>query len=121
MSGFLDMVARDNVNVFLNLDEFAKDRTIRYNGNTYADVACVVTSIKEQDRNTLMSDHSQGLYRATSVLHCTRDALDGYMPEKGARLDLSDEDGPTFFWSYYVAASGIAEGMLRVELEAQDE
>lgn len=32
---FKDMVAEDNRNVFLNLDEFAERRTIIYDGVTY--------------------------------------------------------------------------------------
>lgn len=32
MSGFKDMVARDNFGVFLNCDEFAEKRTVKYDG-----------------------------------------------------------------------------------------
>lgn len=35
MSGFKDMVARDNFGVFLNCDEFAEKRTVKYDGATY--------------------------------------------------------------------------------------
>ena len=117
MSGFLDMVAQDNVNVFLNLNEFAKTRTIIYDGETYEDVACVVNGLHEDKRNTTVSDHAQGLYKVTQVLHCTRDSLGGNQPEQGSKLLISDEDEPTFFWEYYVASSNNEEGMLRVELE----
>ena len=34
MSGFKDMVARDNFGVFLNCDEFAEKRTVKYDGAT---------------------------------------------------------------------------------------
>lgn len=37
MSGFKDMVAKDVHSVFLNLDEFAEKRTIRYDGEEYQD------------------------------------------------------------------------------------
>ena len=121
MSGFLDMVARDNVNVFLNQNEFAKARTIIYDGVTYEDVSCVVNGFNERDRAQGYSDHEQGMYRITSILHCTKESLGGCQPEKGAALKISDEDDPTYFWSYYVATSNVEEGMLRVELEAIDE
>lgn len=39
MSGFKDMVARDNFGVFLNCDEFAEKRTVKYDGATYEDIA----------------------------------------------------------------------------------
>lgn len=117
MSKFLDMVAADNVRVFLNLDEFAKTRTIIYDGETYADVACVVNGFNESDRTTSVYDHAQGLYKVTQVLHCTKEALGGNQPEQGAKLRISDEDTPSFFWDYYVASSNVEEGMLRVELE----
>ena len=38
MSGFKDMVARDNFGVFLNCDEFAEKRTVKYDGATYEDI-----------------------------------------------------------------------------------
>ena len=121
MSGFLDMVARDNVNVFLNLNEFAKPRTIVYDGVTYTDVPCVVNGFNESKRNTTASDHSMGMYKVTSILHCTKESIGGVQPEQGTRLKISDEDDPTFFWEYYVASSNVEEGMLRVELEGMYE
>lgn len=42
MSGFKDMVARDNFGVFLNCDEFAEKRTVKYDGATYEDIAILV-------------------------------------------------------------------------------
>ena len=121
MSAFLDMVADDNVNVFLNLDEFAKERDIIYDGVTYEAVPCVVNGFNEDRRNTTVSDHAQGLYRITQILHCTKESLGGNQPEQGAKIQISDEDDPTFFWDYYVAASNNEEGMLRVELEGMYE
>ena len=41
MSGFKDMVADDVHAVFLNLDEFAQKRTIRYDGEEYQDIPIV--------------------------------------------------------------------------------
>ena len=70
MSGFKDMVARDNFGVFLNCDEFAEKRTVKYDGATYEDIPIVLSGLKEKDRRQLMSDHAQGLYIVSSVLHC---------------------------------------------------
>ncbi|MFQ7009971.1 MAG: hypothetical protein ACLRRN_03355 [Oscillospiraceae bacterium] len=60
MSGFKDMVARDNFGVFLNCDEFAEKRTVKYDGATYEDIPIVLSGLKEKDRRQLMSDHAQG-------------------------------------------------------------
>ena len=110
MSGFKDMVAADIHNVFLNTDEFAELRTIRYDGEEY------------QDRRQLQSDHVQGLYLVTSVLHCALSDLGGKQPEKGGRIEVNDEEGGGgFFRRFYVASSVCEMGMLRVELEAIDE
>lgn len=122
MRGFKDMVARDTQAVFLNLDEFAEKRTIKYDGSTYEDIPIVLAGLKEQDRRQLVSDHAQGLYLVSSVLHCAIDDLGGNQPEKGQRIKINDEEsGGGFFWEFYVASSVCEMGMLRVELEAIDE
>lgn len=84
MSGFKDMVARDNFGVFLNCDEFAEKRTVKYDGATYEDIPIVLSGLKEKDRRQLMSDHAQGLYIVSSVLHCALSDLGGVQPERGS-------------------------------------
>lgn len=122
MSGFKDMVAQDIHGVFLNLDEFAEKRTIRYDGAEYMDIPIVISGLKEQDRRQLQSDHAQGLYLVTSVLHCALTDLGGNQPEKGQRIRINDQEGGGgFFREFYVASSVCEIGMLRVELEAIDE
>ena len=122
MSGFKDMVARDNHGVFLNNSEFAEMRTIKYDGATYSDIPIVLSGMKEKDRRQLMSDHAQGLYLVSSVLHCAMSDLGGAQPEKGQRIKINDrEGGGGFFREFYVASSVCEMGMLRVELEAIDE
>ena len=122
MSNFKEMVAVDNHNVFLNLNEFADRRTVCYDKITYQDIPVVLTGLKEQDRRQLVSDHAQGLYLVTSVLHCALSDLGGNQPEKGMRIKINDQEGGGgFFQEFYVASSVCEMGMLRVELEAIDE
>lgn len=122
MSGFKDMVANDNQSVFLNLGEFAERRTVQYDGAVYQDIPIVLSGLKEKDRRQLVSDHVQGLYLVSSVLHCAISDLGGNQPEKGQRIKINDEEGGGgFFREFYVASSVCEMGMLRVELEAIDE
>lgn len=122
MSGFRDMVASDIHGVFLELDEFAERRTIQYDGAAYQDIPIVLSGLKEKDRRQLVSDHVQGLYLVSSVLHCAISDLGGKQPEKGQRIKINDEEGGGgFFREFYVASSVCEMGMLRVELEAIDE
>ena len=122
MSGFKDMVAKDVHSVFLNLDEFAEKRTIRYDGEEYQDIPVVLSGRKERERRQLQSDHLQGLYLVSSVLHCALSDLGGNQPEKGQRIKINDQEGGGgFFREFYVASSVCELGMLRVELEAIDE
>ena len=63
---FKDMVAADIRKVFLNTDEFAELRTVRYDGMDYdgpehRGIPIVLTGLKEQDRRQLVTDHAQGL------------------------------------------------------------
>lgn len=127
---FKDMVADDNRKVFMNVDEFAEYRTIIYDEVTYdgaedydgKGVPIVLTGLKEKDRTTIQSDHAQGLYRVTAVLHMRIDDLGGNQPEKGAKISINNqENGGGFFREFYVAFSDCEMGMLRVELEAFDE
>lgn len=122
MSGFKDMVAADNASVFMNVDEFADLRTVIYDGVTYSDVPIVLTGLKEQEHTTTATDHTQGLYRVTAVLHMRIDDLGGNQPEKGTKISINDcEGGGGFFREFYVAFSDCEMGMLRVELEGIDE
>lgn len=122
MSGFQEAVAQDVHGVFLNVEEFAQIRTVRYDGQEYRDIPIVLSDRKEEARRQLQSDHVQGLYRVSAVLHCARSDLGGKQPEQGARLSVNNrEGGGGYFRSFYVAASGCEMGMLRVELEAMDE
>lgn len=122
MSGFKDMVAADTHGVFLSLDEFAERRTILYDGEAYRDIPIVLSGLKEKDRRQLVSDHVQGLYLVSSVLHCAMTDLGGNQPEKGQRIKINDQEGGGgFFREFYVASSICEMGMLRVELEAIDE
>lgn len=124
---FKDMVAADIRKVFLNTDEFAELRTVRYDGVDYdgpehRGIPIVLTGLKEKDRRQLVTDHAQGLYLVASVLHCALEDLDGKQPEKGQRISINDEEGGGgFFREFYVASSVCEMGMLRVELEAVDE
>lgn len=119
---FKNMVAADNLNVFMNIEEFADLRTVRYDDVIYTDVPIVLTGLKEKDRSAAGSDHAQGLYRVTSVLHIRIDDLGGKQPERGTKISINDREGGLgFFRDFYVAASVCEMGMLRVELEAIDE
>lgn len=116
---FKDMVARD-LALFLNTDEFGETRTIVYDGERYEDIPVVLTSIKEKDRVQLISDHAQGLYVVSMILHCAQKDLGGEHPEKGQKIRIYDEDG-TYYKDFYIGTSGREMGMLRLELEAIDE
>ena len=122
MSGFKDMVTADIPNVFFNTDEFAEKRTVEYDGERYVDIPIVLSGLKEQERRQIQSDHVQGLYLVSAVLHCARFDLGGNQPEKGNRIRINDTEGDGgFFKEFYVASSVCEMGMLRVELEAIDE
>ena len=95
MSGFKDMVAQDNASVFLNAAEFAELRTVIYDGDTFPDIPIVLSGLKEKERGRRReSDHAQGLYLVTAVLHCRIEDLGGKQPEKGTRMASQPESDP---------------------------
>ncbi len=115
---FKDMVEEDNAAVFLNLDEYADEHDISFDGNAYEAVPCVISKLKEKDRTIPTKDHAQGIYLVSSIFHCRAEDLDGNIPEKGRRFSICEDD----FWrDYYVAQSSCDMGMVRLELEAMEE
>ncbi len=120
MSGYKDMVEADNKNVFVNASEFADIHTVIYDETAYEDIPIVLTGLKEKDRRQLIttSDHAQGLYLVSSVMHCAASDIGGVVPEKGTKIKINDGD---FYREFYVASSVNEVGMIRVELEAIDE
>ena len=119
---FKDMLADDIHNVFLNVDEFAEKRTVEYDGERYEDIPIVLSGLKEKDRRQLASDHVQGLYLVSSILHCALEDLGGKQPEKGQPISINNEEGGGgFFQTFYVVSSVCEMGMLRVELGAIDQ
>ena len=118
MSGFKEMIAADNRNVFINATEFAENHTVIYDGTTYENIPIVLSGIKEKDRRQLVSDHIQGLFLVSAVMHCVASDLGDVVPEKGRKIKINDGD---FFREFHVASSVNEAGMIRVELEAIDE
>lgn len=119
MSTFREIVAADNHEIFMNLEELAEKRSVRYDGTLYEGVSVVLMGAEEQARKQLTHDHAEGLYRVTDVLYCPGDSLGGRTPEQGSTLELS-VDG-VFFHRYRVERSVCELGMLEVELEAIEE
>ncbi len=117
---FKEMAAVDIHSVFLNPEEFAEKRTVEYDGERYEDIPVVLSGLHEKDRRQLASDHVQGLYLVSTVLHCALSDLCGHQPEKGQRIRVRGEGGG-FFREFYVASSVCEMGMLRGELEAINE
>ena len=115
---FKDMLAGDIHNVFLNPEEFGEKRTVEYDGERYEDIPVVLSGLKEKDRRQLVTDHVQGLYLVSSVLHCALEDLGGKLPKQGDGLEIATREGGKFFQKYYVVASTCHMGMLHVELEA---
>lgn len=121
MSRFKDMVARDVRKVFLNTDEFAETRTIRYDGEEYPDIPVVLEGPVQEKRNRLTDDHIRGLHMITATLYCAQEDLGGRVPEQGSGLEITTREGGKFFQKYYVVASTSHMGMLHVELEAMEQ
>lgn len=118
MSKFKDMVDRDIHKVFLNTDEFAEKRSIRYDGVEYLDVPIVLEGPVQEKRSRLADDHIRGLHMVTAVLYCAQRDLDGKVPKQGTAIEVTSREGGRFYQKYYVVASTSLMGMLHIELEA---
>ncbi len=119
LTDFQKMLVTHNGSTFCNPAEFGRHRTVEYDGETYKNVRCVITKSQAKDRATASVDHTQGIYLVTAKFHCPLEDLDGIVPEKGGRIDISDDTG--FMRRYYVALSACEENMVRLDLEGIDE
>ena len=118
---FKDILNQDVNDVFMNTDEFAENRTVRYDGNTYADIPVVMDGPKESAREQSVNNHEQGLYLVTDIMHVALSDIGGIQPEKGCIIEVNTREGGLFFRRYYIALSQNTVGMIRMELEAIDE
>ena len=126
MSGFKDMLNRDIHKVFLNVDEFAERRTVKYDGETYdgpehEGIPVVLIGPVDKEREQLKDDHVQGLHLVTHTLYCALEDLGGKLPKQGKCIQINTREGGKFFRKYYIAASALEVGMLHVELEEMDD
>lgn len=120
---FKDMIGEDIANVFLNTDEFAEIRTVKYNGKVYEDIPIVLTKAKEMKRPVTVNDHAEGIHRVAATANIAISDLNGVIPEQKQIISIDDGEalGEPFFCRYRVLTSECEAGMLVLELEAFDE
>ena len=97
MSGFKDMLNRDIHKVFLNVDEFAERRTVKYDGETYdgpehEGIPVVLIGPVDKEREQLKDDHVQGLHLVTHTLYCALEDLGGKLPKQGKSIQINTRD-----------------------------
>ncbi|MGN0444242.1 MAG: hypothetical protein ACI4F5_06490 [Acutalibacteraceae bacterium] len=118
---FKDMVETDNKSIFLNCDEFAEKRTVRYDGEIFKDIPVVLTKVKQSKKSVVGT--MEGVHLISAVVHISLSDLNGIIPEQHGWIDISDGEalGRTFFQRYRITTSDCEMGMVVLELEAFDE
>lgn len=117
---FKDCVAADAFKTFLNQEEHAETRTVRYNGEVYENVPVIEDSMDEVSRSNSAirrQDYAQGLLKREVTLFCAAESLGGVMPERGTYLEVSEGASATVFHKYRVVEASKEVGMYRLELE----
>ena len=128
MSGFRDMVAADNVNVFLNCDEFADRRVViydgvRYDGADHDGIPMVLTRLQQSKTPVPVTSHWDGLRTVSARAHFALADLGGVLPHEGEWIRITDGTalGEPYFRRYLIVTSGEAMGMVTLELEAKED
>ncbi|MGN1118528.1 MAG: hypothetical protein ACI4RU_07930 [Acutalibacteraceae bacterium] len=118
---FKGMVETDNKNIFLNCDEFAEKRTVKYDGETYTDIPVVFTKVKQSKKSVVGT--MEGVHIVSAVAHLSLSDLNDIVPEQHSWIEFSDGEalGRTFFRRYRILTSDCEMGMVLLELEAYDE
>lgn len=117
---FLDQVAADNANVFMNDAEFAAPLDVKYDGVIYAGIPVVLTRLKQSKLPVPVTDRTEGLRKLSATAHFLLSDLGGVKPEEGAWIFIEDGTalGGKFMRRYKVVTSADNMGMLALELEA---
>ena len=114
---FKDVVEQDNRDVFLNIEEFAEYRTVKYDGVTYKHIPVLLSNIRESQFN-VSRNNMEGIHRATELACFNLKDINGVFPEQGTRISISDYIVPTFFRDYKIITSLEEAGMVVLELGA---
>lgn len=115
---------RDIRSVFLNTEEMAECRTIRYDGVTYENIPVVEVGPKEGKRSSVIqmqNDYGQGLFKRSITIYCNERDLSGSKPEQGSMLYINEKPEGNFFHKFRVAESVTEMGIYCVKLEEVDE
>lgn len=123
---FKQCAAADIHAVFLNEDEFAEKRDVRFDGKVYRDVLIVVEENAlqgKQEKNYTMTrkDNSEGLYKRVMTVYLALEDIGGKQPESGAVFEMNDQAGESYFRFLYVLESKTEDGMLKLLLSGTDE
>lgn len=123
---FKQCAAADIHTVFLNEDEFAEKRDIRFDGKVYRDVLAVAEENAlqgKQEKNFLQTqkDHREGLYKRVLTVYLALEDIGGKQPEFGSVFEMNDAAGESFFHLFYVMESALDSGMLAMRLAETDE
>lgn len=116
MSEFQETVRADIDGIFLNLDEFAEVRQVRYDAQNY-NLKLIMQRNKTEVRD---DDRMQGIYTRTHTVWFAEADL---IPEQGKLIEISDGEalGEPFMRRYRIVTSDVEVGMVRLELEVSDE
>lgn len=116
--GFKEMVAAD-VGVFINLDEFAEEKSVIYDGKQYR-FAMVLEKNIDKDREQRRDDYAQGINLNTAVAYMAEDAFGGCIPRQGRLISIEDGYalGEIFHQEYRIALCDVEMGIIRLSLEA---
>lgn len=126
---FKQLLMRDVHQVFLNPEELAELRTIRYDGAEYPDIPVSLQEPECTERQRLSAsgfgrggtDGAAGLHQFCGVLFCARSDLGGTVPKQGNSIQISTQTGGAFFRRYFVGRVGCEMGMLVIDLEGTGE
>ena len=119
---FKDTVAADN-SIFLNANEFAELRTIKYDGNVYESIPVILTKVKESERTVVTNNYTQGIHLVSVVAHMSVADIGGVLPEQKRHIMIDDGEalGLPFFQKFTIVTSHLKMGLVTLELEAYDE
>lgn len=114
MSAFKDMVARDVLNVFQNIDEFAENRRVFYNGEDFGTIPVILDQGKEKAREIAVeTDHGLGVYAVDVTFYAAFEHM-GCVPEQSQRIWIDDVE-------YRIETSACEMGQIALGLRRHDE
>ena len=109
---FKESLRRDIEQTFHNVEEFAEETAVRYDGTWY-NIPIILDHSEAKDRRKPSTDHADGIFLCDAVVYIKETSLP-IVPRKDRNIEIGEE-------LYKIVKTGNEAGEIVLHLEMLDE